>query len=69
MGHGLAFAEDPGAGTSFGEHRCRLLAEAAWSEPAALADPRRFYASVFETFRNAGLDLAQPHLTRPVIPA
>jgi len=69
MGVGLAFAEDPGDGTSFGEQCCRLMAEAAWADPAALSEPRRFYASVFETFRSAGLDLAQPHLTRRVIPA
>jgi hypothetical protein len=28
---GVAVAEDPGTGESFGQHRCRLLAEACWS--------------------------------------
>lgn len=28
---GLSLAEDPGTGESFGQHRCRLVAEAVWN--------------------------------------
>jgi hypothetical protein len=60
---GLALAEDPGNGASFGMHRCRLLAEAmvrarALGERSA-AGRLRIAA---ERFSEEGLDLARPYL-------
>lgn len=57
---GLGLAEDPDGEESFGEHRCRLVAEGLWQahrdpdidRPVAVAD----------RFREAGLDPAAPHL-------
>ena len=48
---GLGFAEDPGNGESFGQHRCRLVAEAVWTRflrgeqgtSAGLAEVRRLF--------------------------
>lgn len=61
IGHGLAWAEDPGGGLSFGEHLCRLLAEAA-KAPRALDDERSWRGAVAREFRSAGLDLASPEI-------
>jgi HopA1 effector protein family len=61
---GLAFAEDPGGGESYGSHRCRLIAHAAidaWNEGStALA---RRLELVDARFRAAGLDLGRPYLS------
>lgn len=56
---GLGVAEDPGGGQSFGQHRCRLVARAAWAAFAAEADPLGVLADHFQA---AGLDPARPHL-------
>jgi hypothetical protein len=60
---GLALAEDPRNGESFGLHRCRLLAEAfieaaerEVDEPADLLD------AVAERFQQEGIDLSHPYL-------
>jgi HopA1 effector protein family len=63
LAEGLAVAEDPDTGESFGEHRCRLMAE-------ALTQIRRSGHSgddgsvdaVLEHLREAGIDPARPHL-------
>jgi HopA1 effector protein family len=58
---GLAMAEDPGTGDSFGQSRCRLVAEGVWDAWRAgfTAEGPRL-AAVAEAFRRAGLDLARP---------
>ena len=60
---GLAFAEDPGGGESYGSHRCRLIVEAvleAWREGENTLEGR--LARVAEAFRRKGLDIARPYL-------
>lgn len=60
---GLALAEDPGNGESFGMNRCRILAEAVWS--AYLQGDQSLagrLAAVESQFKANGLDLNRPHL-------
>jgi hypothetical protein len=63
LGPGLAFAEDPGGGESFGAHRCRLIAEAAVDAAdrglRALDDR---LAAVERRFAEAGTTLEAPYL-------
>lgn len=59
---GVAWADDPGGGVSFGEHRCRVLAAAAHAQPAALDSARSWRRAAAESFAREGLDLARPHL-------
>jgi hypothetical protein len=59
---GVAWADDPGEGVSFGEHRCRLLAAAACSQPSALANARAWRLAAARAFARAGLELDKPHL-------
>jgi type III HopA1-like effector protein len=56
---GLALAEEPGTGEPFGEHRCRLLAEAI---VAAVADRRDGLAAVIERFAADGISFDAPYL-------
>jgi hypothetical protein len=60
---GLGFAEDMGAGDSFGMHRCGLLAEglvrAYERSPASLADRVK---QVEQVFKESGVSLAAPYL-------
>ena len=63
IAHGLAVAEDPGNGESFGMHRCRIVAEAIWqvytqgsqTEQARLEE-------VASKFASYGLSVNQPYL-------
>ena len=60
---GLAFAEDPGGGESYGAHRCRLITEAvltAWDARESRSSERLRH--VTERFRRGGVDLARPYL-------
>jgi hypothetical protein len=60
---GLGLAEDPSNGLSFGQHRCRLVARAAWrsfSRGDAGRDSRS--QALAAEFRDAGLDPARPYL-------
>ena len=60
---GLAFAEDPGTGESFGTHRCLLLAEAALTAAERdLQAPEERLEVVRERFAEAGTTLDAPHL-------
>jgi hypothetical protein len=63
LARGLALAEEPGDGQSFGEHRCRLLAEAivAAGEQGLRTVEQRL-AVVRERFRAAGVALDAPYL-------
>lgn len=54
LGAGLALADDPPGGESFGEHRCRLVVE------AALAAPRRPGPALVQRLLAAGIDPAEP---------
>jgi type III HopA1-like effector protein len=60
---GLAFADDPRTGESFGMNRCRLVAEGLWT--AHLQDERDEGArlgAVVDRFRADGLDPEHPYL-------
>jgi HopA1 effector protein family len=60
---GLAVAEDPGAGMSFGQHRCQLAARAVWTSFArGDSTPRQQAETCAEVVRTADLDPANPHL-------
>lgn len=60
---GLAFAEDPGDGESFGWHRCLLVADAAvTAAERGLHAPDERLAMVGERFAAAGISLDSPHL-------
>lgn len=60
LDRGLGLAEDPGAGTSFGQHCCRIVAEALWrlhdDSGSATA-----HAAVAAAFTAHGLDPTAPH--------
>lgn len=60
---GLGLAEGPADGSSFGRHRCLLIARGLVAAAAgrSQAGPGRL-ASVCESFRAAGLDALHPHL-------
>jgi hypothetical protein len=61
---GVGFAEDPGTGESFGEHRCRLLAEAlVWSHESGWMDDAARVVAVEERFARAGIALDAAHLS------
>lgn len=65
LARGLAVAEDPSNGESFGMSRCRLLAEALWSAwSRGLHDSRSRLAEVDRTFTSLGLSLERPWLNR-----
>jgi lantibiotic biosynthesis protein len=60
---GLGYAEDPGGALSFGQDRCRIVAEAIWDAfhlGHVERDDRA--ATVASTFRARGLDPLRPHL-------
>jgi hypothetical protein len=60
---GLAVAEDPGDGGSFGRQRCGLLAEAVIrARERRVRSPAGRTAVVVECFVEAGLDPDAPHL-------
>ena len=62
---GVAAAEDPGGGESFGTHRCALIAEGIWRafERGETTEAGRL-AEIAHAFRARGVDLARPHLKR-----
>lgn len=60
---GLAFAEDPGNGESFGMFCCRLVAESIWSiYLQGKQDPAERLDAIQSQFQDAGIDFAQPYL-------
>lgn len=74
---GLGVAEDPGDGSSFGQHRSILVARGLWRafQQERRTDAERL-ATVVETFRETGLDPSRPHLAPgsadsylPLVPA
>ena len=58
---GVALADDPGPGTSFGRHRCGLIA-AGLVTAGQGAGPAARREAVLQTLANAGLDPAALHL-------
>jgi hypothetical protein len=61
---GIARAEDPGGGLSFGQHRCQLLAAAARGRPEALGSPAAWRDAVARRFVAEGLRLDAPWRAR-----
>jgi hypothetical protein len=60
---GLALAEDPGNGQSFGQNRCGLVAEALAEESSrGRLTPESAVERIIERFRAAGLDPDRPYL-------
>ncbi|MBJ7456754.1 MAG: hypothetical protein JHC74_11905 [Thermoleophilia bacterium] len=60
---GLAFAEDPGDGASFGAHRCHLLADAAVTAAERGVQDRGARLDIArERFAEAGVTLETPYL-------
>jgi hypothetical protein len=60
---GIALAEDPGGGASFGEHRCSLLADALIRASEQGAGDAEGYATIIRAhFVEAGVDLDAPFL-------
>ena len=63
LGHGLAMAENPTGGQSFGQHRCGLVAQALCrSFLRGERDPEARAHTMAEVFRAAGLDPVRPYL-------
>ncbi len=64
---GIGLADDPGNGESFGQSRCRLLAEALLTEALAgrHATADRLKAAA-DFFQRAGLSLAAPYVQAPL---
>jgi hypothetical protein len=63
LADGLGIAEDPTDGSSFGEHRCRLVAEALWRAFTMGVANRDARAELLAAaFRRAGLDPRRPYL-------
>ena len=63
LGPGLALAEDPLGGESFGMNRCRLLAEGLWAAHSeGLADDAERFERVRQHFVACGVPLERCHL-------
>jgi len=61
---GLALAEDPLGGESFGMNRCRLLAEGLWAaHTEGLGDDTERFERVRQHFAACGVPLERCHLT------
>jgi len=64
LARGLALAEDPGTGDSFGMHRCRLVAEGLWTAwRAGRRGTRERLAAVRDAFSRAGVSLDRPWMS------
>lgn len=59
---GLALADDPGTGDSFGQHCCALVADAVSGDGAGSVDPEERVAAIVAHLAAAGLDPARPYL-------
>jgi hypothetical protein len=59
---GVGQAEDPAGGESFGQQRCRIVAEGIWNAYAGQAPTREAcLACVVAQFARYGLSLRRPH--------
>src|SRR5262249_30387509 len=63
---GLALAEDPNNNESFGQHRCRIFAEAIFTahNKIGLDSVDEKIGEVYAYFEKLGLDLDRPYLNR-----
>lgn len=62
---GIGLAEQPASGESFGEHRCRMLAEGIVEAHAlGVTQPGQRLAVVEARFASRGIDLDAPYLER-----
>jgi hypothetical protein len=62
---GLGLAEDPDGSTSFGMHRCELIAEGLMrASEARTKKPRLRLKRVIERFEEEGVDVCRPYLNR-----
>jgi hypothetical protein len=59
---GLAIAEDPGTGDSFGMHRCGLVAEALWNAWESDVARDAWVTAIDEYFAKRGVSLERPYL-------
>ncbi|HEY4308903.1 MAG TPA: T3SS effector HopA1 family protein [Pirellulales bacterium] len=60
---GWSFAEDPGAGESFGSNRCRHVAEGIWlSWSQGLYGSEAILGSLIGYFHTSGISLTHPYL-------
>ena len=57
---GIAIADDPGDGVSFGYHRCALIAHGLTA--VGRSDSHERLGSIIDAFLRAGIDPARPHL-------
>lgn len=57
---GVAVADDPGEGLSFGYHRCALIARGIAA--AGISEPHARLGSIIDAFLRADIDPARPHL-------
>lgn len=65
LAEGLGVAEDPNNGQSFGQSRCRIVAQALWSSfLQGVTDPDLRLAALAGAFREAGLNPEFPFLER-----
>lgn len=62
LAFGLGLAEDPENEESFGQHRCRLVAEALWTAFVDGTEDDARLERVCRAFERAGLDPARPYL-------
>lgn len=63
LAHGLGFAEPPGTGESFGEHRSRVLAEGVLrAVERGAVSPEARCATVAEVLEERGVDPERPYL-------
>lgn len=62
---GLGLAEDPGGGMSFGQSRCRALANGLWDAFASGATDRETRLQIVrDTLEAAGIDTDRPYLEK-----
>lgn len=60
---GLGLAEEPGNGESFGQQRCRILAEGIWqAHERNLHNEEQLFEEVARQFESKGLSLDAPYL-------
>ncbi|WP_162940276.1 T3SS effector HopA1 family protein [Gryllotalpicola protaetiae] len=57
---GIAIADDPGDGVSFGYHRCALIAHGLTA--VGRSDSHERLGAIIDAFLRAGIDPARPHL-------
>lgn len=62
LASGVALAEDPGTGDSFGQHRCGVVAVALEWPSGSGRSSEEAAAAVLQALETAGIDPTRPHL-------